>query len=205
MTGSVAETARTIRSMRRNFLATRSLFGCPNRVNAAPRRAKTPPSLPISNRYAIKPRFVISARGIVVLCQRIEFLCHCLTVPGQAVLFDRKKAEATASPKTPMQWHRNPIEKFPKSLWFNNRSIPATQCSPAEIERGIIGHRKLCSEFLIHVDSKARFVAGIEITSLELRTTWEDILLSLSEQSSFLNPEIRNRQVEMHIAGVSYR
>ena len=29
--------------MRRNFLAGRSLFGCPNRVNAAPASAATPP------------------------------------------------------------------------------------------------------------------------------------------------------------------
>ena len=34
-------------------------------------------------------------------------LCHCLTVLGQAVLFEREKGkyEATASPKTPKQWN----------------------------------------------------------------------------------------------------
>ncbi len=41
-----------------------------------------------------------------------------MTVFGQAVLFDRAEGEDTASPKTPMQWHRILTEPF--------REVPAS-------------------------------------------------------------------------------
>src|SRR5262249_6915704 len=88
---------------------------------------------------------------------------------------------------------------------LGERAILAAGGAPAVVERRVVGHRELRGQLLVQVDAQTGLVARPVIAVLQLRAPREYVLLRLREQSRLLNPEVRHRQVEMHVRRVPDR
>ncbi len=60
-------------------------------------------------------------------------------------------------------------------------------------------------ELLVDVDTQARAVARVQVAMTQFRTTGEDLAQGVGDAGEFLDTEVRQGQVEVHVGGMPDR
>jgi len=69
----------------------------------------------------------------------------------------------------------------------------------------MVGQREFRGKLLVDIDAETGGLVYVHVAVLDSGTPGEDFSRFVVETDAFLNPEVRNRKVEMRIGGVPYR
>ena len=88
------------------------------------------------------------------------------------------------------------------SLWPYCGSVTPADWTPAA---RMFGQREFSGEFFVDVDTESGSFVNVHVAILDSRTSGEVLSGFIVKTNRLLDPEVRNRQIEMRISSVTYR